>query len=333
MSWRALILLGNNTQAYKFALGRVLLEVAAAETTEVRLEDIALPFTKKISRHISQADRQGASPSSAYLDACRAYNLGQIDDEALVAITLNQGFRYVIDAFHNLPGGEGKMRFYDVAGRGVGRRLTLSDDLLRIATGTQAFNLADEVEARWNLVETAWELGVNSQFLATVGYDDERKDLVIDGPKFRRKPVYGLRGVLMGYQKGCCFYCATEISAEPGSSTLADVDHVVSLDMADFLDLPREKLDQTWNLVLACKNCNRGQGGKGAKAPAPEYVETLSRRNEHYIASHHPLRETLIAQTGTNPDARSRIYRAIHGSMSDGGLQRWQPAHVLPPVI
>jgi hypothetical protein len=99
-AWRALILLGNNTQSYKFALGRVLLKIAAAKTADVRLEDIALPFTKEVSWHISRVDRQGISPSSAYLNACRAHNLDQIDGEALVAITLNQGLRYVIDAFH-----------------------------------------------------------------------------------------------------------------------------------------------------------------------------------------------------------------------------------------
>ena len=56
--------------------------------------------------------------------------------------------------------------------------------------------------------------------------------------------------------------------------------------------------DGVWNLVLACPDCNRGEGGKFARIPAPEYLRRLNRRNEYLVGSHHPLRETLITQTG-----------------------------------
>lgn len=59
-----------------------------------------------------------------------------------------------------------------------------------------------------------------------------------------------------------------------------------------------------WNLVLACRDCNRGAGGKFDCVPALELVSRLHRRNEFLITSHHPLRETLIAQTGATPALR-----------------------------
>lgn len=57
-------------------------------------------------------------------------------------------------------------------------------------------------------------------------------------------------------------------------------------------------LDSVWNLVLACRTCNRGEKGKFARVPALHYLERLSARGEYLIASHHPLRETLIRLTG-----------------------------------
>lgn len=70
-------------------------------------------------------------------------------------------------------------------------------------------------------------------------------------------------------------------------------------------------LDGVWNLVLACKDCNRGVGGKFARIPEEKYLDRLYRRNEHLIISHHPLREALIAQTGVNPRYRWRFLKEV----------------------
>ncbi|MDA8373603.1 MAG: HNH endonuclease [Actinomycetota bacterium] len=64
-------------------------------------------------------------------------------------------------------------------------------------------------------------------------------------------------------------------------------------------------LDRVWNLVLACPSCNRGSGGKSDLLPAPNYLERLHKRNEYLIASHHPLRETLMGQLGSTTAARA----------------------------
>ena len=44
-AWNSIILLGNNTSCYKFALGKTILEMNTS-TSEVDLRDIALPYAK-----------------------------------------------------------------------------------------------------------------------------------------------------------------------------------------------------------------------------------------------------------------------------------------------
>lgn len=70
-------------------------------------------------------------------------------------------------------------------------------------------------------------------------------------------------------------------------------------------------LDGVWNLILACKDCNRGVGGKFARIPEEKYLDRLYRRNEYLIISHHPLREALIAQTGASPRDRWRFLKEL----------------------
>jgi hypothetical protein len=57
-------------------------------------------------------------------------------------------------------------------------------------------------------------------------------------------------------------------------------------------------LHQVWNFVLACYACN---SAKRDRPPAAEWMPWLEERGEYFIASHHPLRETLIGQLGAGP--------------------------------
>jgi hypothetical protein len=69
-------------------------------------------------------------------------------------------------------------------------------------------------------------------------------------------------------------------------------------------------LDQIWNFVLSCVDCNRGAGGKFDLSPAPVYVERLARRNDYFIESNHPIKETLIHQTGRTEAQRSSFLQS-----------------------
>ena len=55
-------------------------------------------------------------------------------------------------------------------------------------------------------------------------------------------------------------------------------------------------------------------------------LERLWTRNEYLIASHHPLCETMMSQTGTtSPSRREFLQRAYQGAI-DTLLHTWEPA-------
>ena len=100
--WRAVLLFGSNTASYKFALGGALLELARSGQDEIKLEDLAVPFASRVCDHLKTEDRQAVNPGSTFLNACRDYNNESIELDELVSAVMNQGFRYVFDAFHRV---------------------------------------------------------------------------------------------------------------------------------------------------------------------------------------------------------------------------------------
>ena len=140
--------------------------------------------------------------------------------------------------------------------------------------------------------------------------------------KFRRKDVTSVRGALNGYQKGKCFYCYDDIIVTNDKTNTCDVDHFFPHILQPFM--PDINLDGVWNLVLTCRDCNRGkEQGKFAQVPEIKYLERLYKRNEFLISSHHPLRETIIRQTGTTPQARHDYLAMVDKRAISNLLVRW----------
>jgi hypothetical protein len=50
--WRHIIRFGRNVASYKFALGRVLLELGRQQQTFVPLDDLAVPYAAAICEHL-----------------------------------------------------------------------------------------------------------------------------------------------------------------------------------------------------------------------------------------------------------------------------------------
>ncbi|MEI6335639.1 MAG: hypothetical protein WCS87_13865, partial [Methylococcaceae bacterium] len=67
--------------------------------------------------------------------------------------------------------------------------------------------------------------------------------------------------------------------------------------------------------------------GTRRKLPALSLLERLHDRNEYLITSHHPLRETLIVQTGCSTEKRQQFLQdAYNCSIIHYGFnQKWQP--------
>lgn len=328
--WRSIILYGSNSACYKFALGKALLELAPTGKTFITLEELAEPFSRHVTEHLKLNPKQTTSPSSSFLEACDRFNQGEISRDELIATTVRLGFENVIDAFHNVNKSELPVRFFTDE-RKSQKGIALTDNLLELPELYQGQNLPQEVEARWRLVETAWKLKI-SKHLIKVDYDHEKK-IIFTGSSNRRVDVTSCRDALNGYQKGKCFYCFADISIESGSLDLGDVDHFFPRKLM-FYNIAHP-IDGVWNLVLACKKCNRLDGGKFAQLPEERFLIRLHTRNEFFITSHHPLRETLIQQTGTTPKKRAKFLDDNYRAASTGALinSSWHPEYEHLPAF
>jgi len=318
--WRGIILFGRNVASYKFALAKSLLELRPEGGDLLKLQELAPVYAGYLCEHLKHSDKQITSKSSGFLDGCRKYNSGVITKDELVALTVRDGFNNVIDAFHIVGQEEIPRRFYfDERKNNAGIRL--SDEFSALLENQQSVNLPVEVEARWRLVETAWELGI-ARNLVTVDYDAETESLfAIDRAK-RRKSVTGSRDALNGYQKGQCFYCFSDIYINASASLYPDVDHFFPHRLAQ-MDFGAN-IDGIWNLVLSCQECNRGVGGKSDRIPTIRLLERLNTRNEFLISSHHPLRETLMLQTGASTQQRRAFLNDVHDKARAALIHTWE---------
>jgi len=211
--WRSVILYGDNTTSYKFALGQALLNLASAGRDRVRREELAVPFAQAVAAHLALEDKQSTSPTSKFLDAGRAYNRGDITHNEWIVATVRYGFRNVLQAFHIVNRKPIPRQFFVEDDRATG--IILTDDLLSLREQVQFASLPSEVEARWRLVETAWGLKLPVS-LVTVTYDEVTSGLVVDTRSGRRIAITAARDALNGYQQGRCFYCFNEITTTPG---------------------------------------------------------------------------------------------------------------------
>lgn len=73
---------------------------------------------------------------------------------------------------------------------------------------------------------------------------------------------------------------------------------------------------------MSCQNCNRT---KSDGIPALDLLKKLHKRNEYFISSHLPLRETLLRQTGKKEAIRHNFLQSAYNEVSEPGVPKWQP--------
>ena len=113
--WRAIILFGRNTASYKFALAKSLIDISLERDDDfIRLEDLAVPYAKHLCEHIKRNPKQSTATSSTFLTACDDFNHGKITHDQLQDVTLKEGFKYVLDAFHTVSAKAVNRRFFEV---------------------------------------------------------------------------------------------------------------------------------------------------------------------------------------------------------------------------
>jgi 5-methylcytosine-specific restriction endonuclease McrA len=324
--WRAIVLFGRNVASYKFALAKSLLELGPESGQLIKLDELARPFSRHVASHLKASDKQATSSTSKFLDSCRRFNAGEISDDQLVEKTVRLGFNNVIDAFHVVGADEIDERFF-VDRRQERKGIEITDQFSVLSGTDHIASLPEEVEARWRLVETSWALGI-SRNLLRIEYDGASEELFAVSRDDRRTAVTSSRSALNGYQKGCCFYCFRTIGLSD-ESVKPDVDHFFPhvLKQHGFGPL----IDGVWNLVLACRNCNRGPRGKWAKIPSQKLLERLFKRNNFLISSHHPLRETLIQQVGAKSNDQIRFLQEWHTNARKALIHVWECEEVVEP--
>ena len=316
--WRHIVRFGRNVASYKFSLGQALLELAARQQTFVPLPELAVPYAAALCEHLQVEDRQSTSAQSQFLDACRSRNRGDLEAAQLAEATVRLGFANVIDAFHVSRGGQPTQTRFFVDERASRQGITLTDHLLELSNGLQAKVLPLEVDTRWNLVQMSWGLRLGTRLVSFEMAPDKKAVDLYAPARLRRGPITGVRDALSGYQDGRCAYCGTPFT-DIGTSRVA-VDHVLP-----WVLMTREwqdgDLHQVWNLVLACYACN---GAKRDRPPAADWMPWLEQRGEHLIASHHPLRETLISQLGPDPAHRHQTLARRHTAATEM-IPPWSP--------
>lgn len=325
--WRAVILFGKNSATYKFAFAKSLLELVENEKTVINLQDLAIPFSKYMTEHLRQNDKQGNSPSSTYLNACRSFIKDEITEEMLLEKTEKLGFVNVVDAFQNVNGGVIPNPFYLKHYSGSKKEIIITDHLLKLKESFHFQNFEQETEARWKLVETAWNLQINPNLLE-VQHDESRGLLFLESDLMRRVDVTSVRDSLNGYQKGKCFYSFQDISVNPKSINVCEVDHFLP-HVNRQSHLPAN-INGVWNLVLADREVNRS---KSARVPALKYLERLYQRNEFFIQSKHPLSETIMNQTGSIREQRRRFLQYHYNIAHQNSIHSWEAEMELKPTF
>ncbi|MFE3881367.1 HNH endonuclease [Streptomyces lydicus] len=306
-SWRLAVLMGANSRTYKFALGHALLTHAARGDTSVALTDLAAAYAMALVEHAAQAP-QAPAPAAIGENDFLAVTAGESEEsrrlgrptDRLLEAAVRSMPTMVMEKFHNLPGRtQVPHRFYDLAGSTRSRTVLLTPELIRLAQSEQAAGLHAELEARWNIVETSFTIGIGRSLIREGVAVDWTTLTLTD--KRRRRPVTKVKDAMIGFQNGRCFLCDEVIG--PFDDTA--IDHVFPFSLmnrfAGTTGWHGPDLDALWNLAPVHASCN---STKGARLPFPTEISRLARRNEAIMPSQYPLSRTLrlsLTQGGNRP--------------------------------
>ena len=96
--------------------------------------------------------------------------------------------------------------------------------------------------------------------------------------------------------------------------------------------LPMRQVREVLRLRHACGQSERQIAAAIgiSRTTVAEYLRraTVHQRNNWLVDSHHPLRETIILQTGLEADARASFLRARQRIALDALVHEWQPVEV-----
>jgi CRISPR/Cas system Type II protein with McrA/HNH and RuvC-like nuclease domain len=177
------------------------------------------------------------------------------------------------------------------------KKIILTDNLNSILENERLKNrIKSENQSRWNVVEEAWKNKLSPNLLEYV-----EGEFISVSSSFERVNLRSAINILFPYQKGKCFYCNKQMRTDAlkEENDFPDVDHFLPFSFATRIELMGANINGVWNLVLACRECNRGDNGK-FNAPADKvYFEKLLKRNLYFTEEHkHSLKNSVLISLG-----------------------------------
>lgn len=93
---------------------------------------------------------------------------------------------------------------------------------------------------------------------------------------------------------------------------------------------PKQSTSRSSKFLDACRAFN---SHKFAKLPSTHLLARLHTRNEFLIGSHHPLRETLMSQTGNREFERKSFLQNFYDRARERLIHTWNPVLRSEPVF
>ena len=306
---RTIILFGRNVSTYKFALADVLLNKEL--TSALSYTDVRDDFVLSLYNHYQNNSHQYQGGENAITRAFDAY-AQDADWSNLIKVAEKNIYNDVFDAFHNVGGASIKDDLVLFENDKNSKQIVITDALLKLKENHALVNqLVLENQTRWNIVEEAWKNKLTPNMLVFNAKDNSISSINSENERINLRSAVD---ALLPYQHGKCFYCGRQLNkaSDTQASDFPDVDHLLPFSAFDkFSPFQQISPNGFWNLVIACKECNRGASGKFDAPPDQMYYTKLINRNRLFTEEHrHSLRNTILLSL--NVKSATQVEKRMH---------------------
>ncbi len=328
-TFRTLVLFGKNTATYKFAFCHALLKQKSQDA--IRYDDLRDDFVTEFINHYEHNPHQfyqGATKFTQAIDGYLKSDRSSPDWTGLIDVAEQSIYNNVFDAFQNVGNGTIDTPYLLFEHDKKNKNLVLTDNtnsILQNPILVQEISL--ENQSRWNVVEEAWRIKISPNLLE---YSEVDKTFYSIN-ELKRVGLRSAVDVLLPYQKGKCFYCNRPLNrfSDSQEDDFPDVDHFLPFSLLSTEILNGANRNGVWNLVIACKSCNRGAHGKFNAPPNVKFFNKLLSRNLLYVEEHkHSLRNSVLLSLNVTDKAgvRSKMKQLrSHFKI----LKGWKPKEML----
>jgi len=324
-TFRTLVLFGKNTATYKFAFCHALLKQKSQNA--IRYDDLRDDFVTEFIKHYEHNPHQfnqGATKFTQAIDGYLKSDRSSSDWTGLIDVAEQSIYNNVFDAFQNVGSGTIDTPYLLFEHNKKNKTLILTDNTNSILENPELVQeISLENQSRWNVVEEAWRSQLSPNLLEYSEVDNTFYSINELGRVGLRSAV----DVLLPYQKGKCFYCKRPLNrfTKPQEDNFPDVDHFLPFSLLSSEILSGANRNGVWNLVIACKSCNRGEQGKFSAPPDAEFFNKLLSRNLLYVEEHkHSLRNSILLSLNVmnKNEVRSKM-KLLHSQFKM--FKGWKP--------